>query len=133
MKFRLANGEKVRTTKCAIASATVIAAGDLVAIATGLIIKGAAASAALAWCPNGSANGETICEVTVGNDFTLKGTGDAVFAISYKGTEVDITDTNQYIDVGASATDVLKIDINEKAGVVGSAADISVKINKPLF
>jgi len=133
MKFRLANGEKVRTVKCAIASATVIAAGDLVTMTTGLIVKAAAASTAIGWCPDGSASGETICEVTVGNDFTLKGTGDAVFAASYKGTEVDITDTNQYIDVGASATDVLKVDISEKAGVVGSANDISVRINKPLF
>lgn len=133
MKYRLADGEKVRTVRCAIASATVIAAGDLVAISAGLIIKAVAASTAVGWCPNGSADGETVCDVSVGNDFTLKTTGDAAFAISYKGGEYDINDTTQTIDWAASTTDVLKIDISENAGVVGSASDISVRINKPLF
>ncbi len=55
MKYKLKDGEQVRTVRCAIASATVIAAGDLVAIDTGLIIKAVAASTAVAWCPNGSA------------------------------------------------------------------------------
>lgn len=127
------DSEALRTVRCKIASATVIAAGDLVALTSGLITKAAAASPAIAWCPAGSADGETICEVTVGNDFVLYGTGDVVFADTYKGGEYDINDTTQTVDFGASTTDVLKVAIDEKAGTVGSTADIAVKINKPLF
>lgn len=132
-KYRLRDGEVVRMTRAVKASATVIEAGDLVAIETGLIIKGVAASTKLAWCPNGGANGETVVEVSVGNDFTLLTTGDAVFAVAYKGGEYDINDTTQTIDWAASTTDVLTIDMSEDAGVVGSASDITVRINKPIF
>jgi hypothetical protein len=132
-KYRLRDGEAVRMTRATKASATVIEAGDLVAISAGLIIKAVAASTAVAWCPNGGADGETTVEVSVGNDFTLLTTGEAVFAVAYKGGEYDINDTTQTIDWDASTTDVLKIDISENAGVVGSASDITVRINKPLF
>jgi len=133
MRYTLVNQEQVRTARCTIGTATVIAAGDLVAIDNGLIIKAVAASAAIAYCEKGSADGEVVCEVTVGNDFTLKGTLDAVFAVTYKGGEYDIEDTTQLIDLDASSTDVLTIDISENAGVVGSTDDVSVRINKPIF
>lgn len=133
MKFKLANGEKVRTVRCAIASATVIAPGDLVAISSGLIIKAVAASAAVAWTPQGSADGDTVIEVTIGNDFTLLATADAAFAVAYKGGDYDIEDTTQIMDWDDSTTDVLKVDISEDAGVVGSTDNIRVKINKPIF
>lgn len=133
MKYRLKDGEKVRTKTCAIASATVIAAGDLVAISSGLIIKAVAASAAIGWTPQGSADGDTEIEVSIGNDFTLLGTGDAVFAVTYKGGEYDINDTTQTIDFGASSTDVLKVGIGTDAGTVDATTDIEVKINKPIF
>jgi methionine aminopeptidase len=124
----------VPTVKAVIASATVIEAGDLVTLDTGLIIKAVAASTALAYAPNGSANGETEIEVTVGNDFLLEGTADANFAVTNKGTEVDLVGTtNLLIDLGESATDVLKVDISKDAGTVGSTANVRVKINKPLF
>jgi len=132
MRYTLVNQEQVRTARCTIGTATVIAAGDLVAIDNGLIIKAVAASAAIAYCEKGSADGEVVCEVTVGNDFTLKGTADAAFAVTQKGTEVDLT-AAQLIDVGSSSTDVLTIDISENAGVVGSTDDVSVRINKPIF
>jgi len=133
MKYKPKDGEKVRTTRCTIASATEISAGDLVAIDSGLIIKAVAASTAIGWTPQGSEVGDTVIEVSVGNDFTLVGTGDAVFAVSYKGGEYDINDTTQTIDFGASSTDVLKVSISESAGTVDSASNIEVKINKPLF
>jgi len=134
MKYKIRDGEKVRTTRCAIATATAIEAGDLVAIASGLIIKAVAASTAVSYCPDGhAANSGTSVEVSVGNDFTMVGTGDAAFAVTQKGTEVDITDTTQYVDVGSSSTDVLKISIGEDAGVATVAAGITVRINKPLF
>ena len=132
MAFTLVDGEQLRTVRVPIASGTVIPAGDFAGMTAGLAVDAAAATAAIAWCPKGSANGETVCELTVGNDFTLSGTGDAVFAASQRGTEVDLT-AAQLIDVGASVTDVLKIDISENAGVVGATTGIVVRINKPLF
>lgn len=133
MKFKLANGETVRTVRCTIASATEIAAGDLVAVTAGLIVKADASSATIGWTPQGSEVGDTVIEVSVGNDFTLEGTGTHVFAISYKGGEVDLTATTQTIDLDASSTDVLKVSIEEDAGTVGSTEKIKVRINKPLF
>jgi hypothetical protein len=134
MKYRLVNGEKVRLVRCLKGSSTVIAAGDLVAMSSGLIIKAVGASAAIGWCPAGGANGDTVVEVSVGNDFTLETTAESAFAVTYKGGEYDINnDGTQTIDWDASSTDVLKIDISENAGVVGSAENVRVKINKPLF
>ena len=132
MAFTLVDGEQLRTVRVAIASGTVIPAGDFAGMTAGLAVDAVATTAAIAWCPNGSAAGETVCELTVGNDFTLKGTADANFAATQKGTEVDLT-AAQLIDVGSSATDVLKIDISENAGTVGSAEGVVVRINKPLF
>jgi len=133
MKYKLVGTEQVRTVIADVASATVIAAGDLVGITAGLVVKAAAATAEIAWTPTGSKNGETKMEITVGNDFVLEGTADAVFAVAYKGTEVDINDTTQTIDVAASATDVLRYDVSENAGTVGSVNNVRVRINKPIF
>lgn len=134
MSFKLKNGEQVRTVFVPIASATVIPAGALAGITAGLAVDAVAATPKVAYCEKGSADGEVLCELTVGTDFTLVGTADAVFAVTYRGTEVDITDT-QTIDVGTSSTDVLLVDISEDAGVVGSAANVTVRINptKALF
>ncbi len=124
----------VPTVLATIASATVIEAGDLVTLDSGLIIKAVAASTAIAYAPLGSANGETKIEVTVGNDFLLEGTADANFAVTNKGAEVDLVGTtNLLIDLGESSTDVLKVDISENAGTAGSALNVRAKINKPLF
>ncbi|NTU73674.1 hypothetical protein HGB07_05935 [Candidatus Roizmanbacteria bacterium] len=134
-KYKFHDGEKIRLTRAAIATATAIEAGDLVAIDSGLIIKAVAASTAVAFCPDGhAANSGTSVEVTVGNDFTLKGTSDAAFAITDKGVACGIDDTTQYIDLSdTSGTDVLKVSIAEDAGVVGSTEDVVVRINVPLF
>jgi len=134
MDFKLKNSEQVRTVRCAKASATVIEAGDLVAIDTGLIIKAVAASTAVAYAPYGAGNGDLFVEVSVGNDFTLIGTADANFAVANKGTEVDLVGTtNLLIDLGTSTTDVLKVGIAEDAGTVDSTKNVEVRINKPLF
>ena len=135
MDFKIVGGlHGVPTVLATIASATVIEAGDMVTLDDGLIVKAGAASAAIAYAPNGSADGETKIEVTVGNDFLLEGTADANFAVTQKGTEVDLVGTTTLlIDVGESATDVLKVDISENAGTVGSVDNVRVKINKPLF
>jgi hypothetical protein len=132
--FKVVGDEALRTVLCTKASGTVIPKGGIVAISSGLIINGVVGSTAIAFAPKGAASGVTQVEVTVGNDFVLQGTGDAAFAVAQKGTEVDmVDDTNQYIDVGTTSTRVFKIDVSENAGTVGSASNIRVRINKPLF
>ena len=136
MDFKIVGGiNGVPTVLATKASATVIEAGDLVAIDTGLIIKATANSTAIAYAPNGAGNGETKIEVTVGNDFVLEGTARDNFAVANKGAEVDVIVASgvQKINLGESTTDVLKVDISENAGTAGSASNVRVKINKPLF
>jgi hypothetical protein len=136
MDFKLKDGEVVRTVKALKGSSTVIEAGDLVTLSSGLIIKAVAASTALAYAPNGAANGETEIDVTIGNDFTLIGqqNADAVFAVTMKGTLCDLKGTTDLIvDSDTSSTNVFQIGISKDAGVVGSAANIEVRIVKPLF
>lgn len=131
MDFRVNDAEQLRTVRAVKESATVIEAGDLVAMSSGYIIKATAASAKIAYCPEGAAAGTTEVEVTVGCDFTLKGTADANFAITDKGGEVDVVVNAgaQQIDLGTSATDVLLVDISENAGTVGATTDVTVRIN----
>lgn len=137
MDFKIVEEPKtgVRTTIVTIASATVIEAGDVCELSSGLPVKGTATGAKLAYSPFACASGDTQIELTVGGDFTLEGTGDAAFAVTQKGSEVDlvVNSTVQQVDVGASSTDVFIIDISENAGTVGSASGIRFKINKPIY
>ena len=120
------------TVLATIATAVVIEAGDLVAIDTGLIIKAVAASPEIAFAVTASPLGSTQIEVTNGR-VQLIGTGDAAFAVSQKGTEVDIVGTTtQLIDVGESSTNVLRISTKEDAGTVDALTNIKVEINKPI-
>lgn len=134
MDFKIKDGEQVRTRRCAIASATVIEAGDLVTLTSGLITKAVAASTALGYAVEDSAVGDTLIDVTVGNDFSLVGTADANFAVTDRGITCDLVGTtNQLIDLGTSTTNVLQVGIGSDAGTVGSTSEVEVKINKPLF
>lgn len=128
-------GPGFRTRVAEIASATVIEPGDLVTMTDNLIVKADANSTALAYAINGSATGETSIEVTEGNDFTLVGTGDAVYSEDYRGDLVDLVVDNgtQQIDVATGSTKVFQIIGAEDSGTVGSASNIEVRINKPLF
>ncbi len=128
-------GPGFRTRVAEIASATVIEPGDLVGMTANLIVKADENSEALAYAINGSAAGETSIEITEGNDFTLVGTGDDVYSEDHRGDLVDLVVDNgtQQIDVGATAKKVLQIIGAEDSGVVGSASNIEVRINKPLF
>lgn len=133
-KFVIRNGEKIRTTIAPIATGTAIEYGDLVTISSGLIVKAVAASTTVALCTKAHpANSGTQIEVSVGNDFTMRGTMDVVFAAAYRGVEYDINDTTQTIDQGGTTNKVLKVSISEDAGVIGSAAGVEVRINKPIF
>lgn len=128
-------GPGFRTRVAEIASATVIEPGDLVTMTSNLIVKADKDSEALAYAINGSAAGETSIEITEGNDFTLVGTGNAVYSKNKRGGLVDLVVDNgtQQIDVGASVKDVFQIIGAEDSGTVGSASGIEVRINKPLF
>jgi len=135
MDFKLKDGEEVRTRKCLKASAVVIESGDLVAISSGLIIKAVAGSTKVAWCPNGGANGETEVDVTIGNDFSLIGTGDANAAVTDKGIACDlvVNSTNQQVDIGTTSTNVFTVGIGKDSLTAGAATNIEVRIAKPIF
>jgi hypothetical protein len=136
MDFRLKDGEQVRTRIATIASATVIEPGDFVELSSGVPVKATATGAKIAWAPNGSADGETEIELSVGNDFTLVGTADTNFvAATHNGAEVDlvVNSNAQQIDLGSSSTDVLLVSPFKDAGTASSAANVEVRINKPLF
>lgn len=135
MDFKVVGGlHGLPTVLATIATATVIEAGDLVTLSSGLIIKAVAASTQIAYAPYGSAAGEVKIEISKGNDFMLEGTADANFAVTIKGTFVDLVGTtNLLVDVGESTTDVFQVDASENAGTAGSTAKVHVKINKPLI
>lgn len=117
------------------ASATVIEAGDMVELASGLAIKATATGTSLAWSPSGAPAGVTTVQVLNDPKAEFTGTADAVFAVTQRGTEVDLVVNTgaQQIDVGASTTDVLKVDVSDDAGTVGSASNVTVRINKFLY
>ncbi len=131
MDFRVVGDEILRTVIVTIASAEVIEAGDMCELSSGLPVKATATGAKLAYAPIASPSGDTQIELSVGNNFVLEGTGDAVFAVTQKGSEVDlvISGSTQLIDVGTSTTDVFVVDFSENAGTVGSVSNIRVKIN----
>jgi len=133
--FVVKGDEALRTAICTIASATVIEAGDVCEASSGLPIKGTATATKLAYSPFACASGTTQIELTVGNDFVLQGTGDAVFAVADKGTAADlIVDTGaQQIDVSGSSTNVFIVTMSQPDAVVGSATGINVVIALPLF
>ncbi len=133
-KFVITNAERLRTIMAPIATGTAIEYGDLVTVSSGLIVKAAAASTTVALCVKAHpANSGTQIQITEGNDFTMRGTMDVVFAAAYRGVEYDINDTTQTIDQGGTTNKVLKVSIAEDAGVVGSASNVLVRINKPIF
>ena len=114
-----------------IASATVIEKGDMVALTAGLVTKGVAASAAVAYAMEASADGDTTIKVCNCEGAIYQGTGDAVFAAAQRGTDIDLVGTTtQLLDVGASATDLFRVSARTDGGVIGSTDDIMVTINK---
>ena len=135
MDFKIKNGEQVRTVFAGKASDTVIEAGDLVGITSGLIVKADESTAAVAYAINGAAAGETTVEISKGNDFTLIGTSDANFAVTDRGILCDLvmSTNDQQIDIGTSSTNVFQVSPSITAGTVGSVSEVEVKINKPIF
>ena len=134
MDFKIhSTGAANKTVVLAKASATVIEAWDLVALSSGLAIKGIAASTALAYTEAWAGDGETEITVIADPELVLSGTADANFAATMRGTEVDLVGTTTLlVDVGASTTDVLKILPSANAGTVGATTEVLVKINKSL-
>ena len=116
-----------------IASATVIEKGDMVGLTDGLVIKGVAATAALAFAMQASAVGDTTIQVCNSPDAIYQGTGDANFAVAQQGDNVDLAGTTtQLIDNATTSTEVFTVSPRTDAGVVGSKLNIMVTINKTL-
>lgn len=127
--------ESYNTKVLAKDSATVLVGGRFCALTAGLATVADATSTALAYVVADAGVGET--EVTViADDTTLfSGTADAAFAVTNRGTEVDLVLSwdNQLIDLGASVTDVFKVLPSTDAGTVGETTEVRVKLNKPLI
>lgn len=125
------SGDKIRQRKAVKASGTVIAPGDLVTLASGLIVKAGATDTAIALCQNGAASGVTDVEVTEGNDFTMVGPSTNVFAVAQRGVSYDI-DAAQKINSSGTTYKVLKMGISADSGTVGGSV-VEAKIALPLF
>ena len=129
MAFRCINSSKLRTVPVTIASATVIPAGDFAGMTSGLAVDAVNTTTALAWCPDGSADGETTCYLsTADSNLIFEGTADAAFAVTDKNAEVDLT-AAQLIDIGESTYNVLLVDGSENAGTVGATTNVRVTVN----
>jgi hypothetical protein len=117
------------------ASATVIEPGDMVTLTSGLATKADHASTSIAFCPNGWITGDTTIQVLNDANAEFTGTADANFAVTQRGTEVDLvmSGTAQQIDVGSSTTDVFKVSIGSDAGTVDAKTNVKVRINKFLY
>ena len=136
LKLVGSDGHAPRTVRCTKDTATVIEAGDLVGIDSGLIIKATATSAKASYAPNGAAAGVTVVDVTEGNDFMLECDAGTNFAVTHKGGEYDIAvdgSTGKItLDQGNNTYKVLLVDIGENAGTVDAKTNVRVRINKPL-
>jgi len=125
---------KVRTKLYPIAAATVIQAGDLVALSSGLIIKATATSTKVARAMEAhAAGGPLTIEVSVGR-VELQIDGDA-YAVAQNGGEYDIAVDGSSgkitLDSDATSYKVLMVDPKQTAAV-GATTNIDVIINKPL-
>ena len=117
------------------ASATVIEAGDMVGLTNGLAVKAGAATSKIAYAPFGAGDGDTEIQVVADPNALYLGTADANFAVTDRGAEVDmvVTSSTQYVDIGASSTDVFLVYPGTDDNVATGATPVVVKINKPLF
>ena len=127
---------KVETCRMAIAADTVIEAGDLVALSSGLIIKATATSEKVARAMEAhAASGGSWIEVSRGNIEILIDASNA-FAVTQRGGEYDIAVSGagkQTVNTSGNTYKVLMIDPREVADQVGETTDIKCIINKPLI
>ena len=125
----------VRTRTRNIGNTTVIEAGDLVALSSGLIIKATATSAKVAVAMVAHASGDgTEIECSEG-PVRLRMDASDVFAAAHRGVEYDIAvDENGKATINQSGTTykVLMMSPDNNAGTVGSASNVEVIINKPI-
>jgi len=133
--FRVVGGnDGLETILATIATATVLEAGDLVGLSSGIITKAVASDTAIAYCPYGSADGEVKVEISKGNDFMLEGTADANYAVTDKAIFCDLVGTTTLlIDLGTTSTSVFNVDASENAGTDASTLNVRVKIALPLI
>lgn len=129
--FRLINSdnrvlEQITLSK---ASATVIAAGSLVALdASGLAITATATSTKVAFTQGGAANGDLSVSVYKSNNFELLGSAAVNFAAADVGASYDMT-AAQAINSAAATIKVLTVSPSlALAGTVGQKLNIRMKI-----
>ena len=123
----------VSTLTLTKASATVFEKGDMVALDTGLAVKGVAASTALGYVIADAIDWETTVLAYSDSRIVLSGTADENFAVTDKGAEVDLVGTTTLlIDLWESATNVFKVMPSDNAGTASATTNVLVKINKTL-
>lgn len=136
MDFKVySNSEGATPRFCNVASATVLEEGDAVGITSGLLVKATATTAAVGIVAAASANGSVVTvPVYVDGSIIFQGTADANFTAATRGAEVDLVITAGVglIDIGASTTDVLKIEASDNAGTVGSTKKVLFRLNKTI-
>ena len=117
------------------ATATVIEAGDMVALSSGLAIKAVTASAAIAYSPFGAGSSTTTVQILNDPLAEFTGDGDDVFAVTDRGLTKDMvySGTQQVIDMGTTSTAVFKVAPSTWAWTVSSKKTIKVRINKFLY
>jgi len=117
-------------------SATVIRPWTFVALdAANLAVEADAASTKIAYSEAGAEAGSTEVIIIADKELLLKGTADANFADTDKGITCDlvVNGGKQEIDLGASATNVLQIDISKQAGTVWSDLEVQVRVYSNLL
>jgi len=90
----------VRTYSLEKDSSTVIPADSFVTLSSGLAVVAVAASSALGYTRGGAGEGETEVLIDADVDVVYEGTGDAVFAKTQRGTEVDLVIEPAYLETG---------------------------------
>lgn len=125
----------VETRKAAIDTDTVIEAGDLVAIDTGLIIKATSTSGKVSRAQEAhAAGGPLLIEISIGKIEITMDSSD-VFAVTQREIAYDIAiDGNGKATVNQSGNTYknIRIAIDNKVGKVGKTTDIKCVIDKPI-
>ncbi len=133
-KFNLKyNPVSATPVACAIAGATEIETGDAVTLVAGLIQKADNTSSNVGIAQEPSKQGEeTPINVLNDSSMVFEGNTASAFAANARGKDVDLTATDNKIDLSGSTKGVFHILAASNTGVVGSRENILFRLNKPL-
>lgn len=126
----------VEVDKLSVASATVLEAGDLVALSAGLAVKAGAASTGVALIASGSADGSTSKITAYGEGTVIEGTANRALAAADLGAPASIvlsgSDIQINLDNAGGSAGVLEVLPGSDAGTIGSASKVRARIVKGL-